>query len=117
MKRIFFTIFLFATAFLSLSAFAASRKQAPLKLSKENGFEAKSLSGTQITEVSGCYQLVSNGYYAGIKFDGDFDLSTYVSLRFTFENKDAVHPMFICCDMLDSRAEKKNFTGRTNRCK
>lgn len=117
MKRIFVFILLLSAISSSFLSTAASKKQQPLKLSKESGFEAGALFGTQFTETDGAYDIIAKASNSGIKFDGDFDLSTYVSLNFTFQNKDAVHPMFICCDMLDSRADKKEYTGRTNRAK
>lgn len=94
---------------------ATPRKTEVLKVCKENGFEAKPLSGSRVTGTDLGYAVVAGGGTSGIYFNGNWDFSGYRAVRFVFENRDAVHPVYLCCDLFDSRSSRKLFNGRTNK--
>ena len=84
-------------------------------LSPENGFEAKPLSGSVISGDGNVFSVKAAGSTSGICFNGNWDFSAYRAISFVIENRDAVHPIYLCCDIFDSRSPKKQFSGRTNK--
>ena len=105
-----------AALFFSQTMSAAVPKHTTaLVLSSGNGFEAKPLSGSVISGDGNVFSVKAAGSTSGICFNGNWDFSAYRAISFVIENRDAVHPIYLCCDIFDSRSPKKQFSGRTNK--
>lgn len=104
-----------SAALAATTALAASPEKLPLKVSSGTGFYVRPVNNTVVTEDEGTYNLLVRDWNSGLQFSGQWDFSGYSTLRFTVENKSAVHPIYICCDMYDSHSKKKEFLKRTDK--
>lgn len=107
-------IILFAALLLPTLAFANIEHSDTLIVCAKNGFTAEAVNGSTIIGSNGKYTVKCKGWLSGVEFSGKWDFSSYSTIRFTVENRDKIHPLYICCDMYDSHSKKTKFTRRTN---